>query len=234
MVNYKNILFGTVLLLLLSTSIQAIPTLDIDFRTWSGADGKASHTVGNVTARAIAAIPRQGARMGDTGRVGSRLHQDATGGLGIESSNCGINDTTIDSCEALRLDFDWGAPSSNYYVTGVWVTGLFAAPQGSTRQGERGRVRLIELNLPGPEDNVILFDKTFFGVSSDQTDGSQFIDLMGAFRPDVITFASPGWVIADDFTVVGLTIKVYEPGSLGLFGIGLLAIGIVRRLRRDA
>ncbi len=237
--NYKNIVLFCVGLLITSNSF-AIPSLNIDFRDWTGADGNQSHTVGNVTARTANNVV-EGDDPDSTdddffGRVGSVLSQDSILGMGIQGSQCGTNDFNLDNCEILQVRFDWDAPDSNYFLTGVWLTGLAGPdndsdPGNHRRVGERALVRLIDLNDPGPDDNVVLVREVGFGSNSN-ADGEQFISFNGNFRPDIAVFSVPGFFsdngnALDEYSVVGFT-TVPEPDSLALIGLGLLAIRIIR------
>ncbi len=81
------------------TTIPAV--LDVDLRTWVGAYGQSSYTVGNVTAAPV---------------VGN-LFQDSTDGLGV----LGGEDDEINVGESLTFTISGG-----FNMTGVWLTDLFA------------------------------------------------------------------------------------------------------------
>ena len=95
-----------------------IPTdLAIDFRTWAGADGQSSYSIGNVTATPFPA--------------NHTLYQDSTDGLGVKGGEV----DEIDTLESLQILIDGGMN-----LTGVWITDLFDAPDGGN--GETGSVNI--------------------------------------------------------------------------------------------
>jgi hypothetical protein len=112
----------------ISGNAMAIPIvgdIDIDFRTWAGADNQASFTVGNVTATVLPS--------------GSTLYQDAVDGLGVRQGE----PDEIDAAEILNITIIGGK-----LLTGVWITDLFSQSedQDLPAWGEAGMVTVDGLN----------------------------------------------------------------------------------------
>ena len=203
-----------------AVSSWAIPaSLDIDFRSasWAGALGHQSHTVGDVTARAILDLPI-------VGNI-AKLYQDSTDGLGVKHL---FDDSTdeIDPSEKLKITF---GGTSGQALTGVWITDLFGPPDGSTRRGEKGEVKL-DLWGPGGLTSIL-----FYGDDSDQGNGEQFVSFGGPVNLEMVLFRVPTDSKKDDFSVAGFTrttrpSQVPDGGStLMLLSLTIAGLGAARR-----
>jgi hypothetical protein len=216
----KKQFFGTAALLIGGAiSSWAIPSLDIDFRSgsWAGANGQQTHTVADVTAKAIYSI-------GIVGNIG-KLHQDSIDGLGVKHFLDGSPDE-IDPHEKLRINF--GGTSGNGLM-GVWITDLFGPPDGSTPNGEKGQVT-IDLAGPGGLMSIL-----FYGNGSDQANGELFVPFGGPLNIEKAVFSVPTDNRKDDFSVAGFTrttrpSRVPDAGpTFMLFGVAMAGIAAVRR-----
>ena len=211
----KTALLGSLAILGMIFSAGALATpivVDIDFRAgdWNNADTENPYEVDGLTATAI----------GDDGG----LYQDSTDGLGIR----GGEEDEIDGTEILRLTFDIDFYDSHGAITGVWLTDLFRAPDG-LNFGETGNVTIW-----GVGGNVILGMFSFHQF--DPTDNGEFyVDFGGSYEIFKIEFIGAGLngvgLPGSEYSVAGLTTSVPEPGTLALFGVGLLMLGFVRRRR---
>lgn len=216
----KTALLGSLVILGMIFSAGALATpivVDIDFRAgdWDDANTENSFTFDGLTATAIG---------GDGG-----LWQDSTDGLGIR----GGEDDEIDGAEILKLTFDIDFYDSHGAITGVWLTDLFRAPDG-LNFGETGIVTIW-----GVGGDVILGMFSFHQF--DPTGNGEFyVDFGGAFDIFRMEFRGAGengyGLSGSEYSVAGLTTSVPEPGTLALFGVGLLMVGFAgrRRLRPSA
>lgn len=194
--------------------------LDIDFRSdaWAGADGVNPYTVGysgfSVTATS-------------NGDDDYNLYQDAIDGLGVTKDE---NDE-VDDYERILIEF-----SSAQSLDGVWITDLFAAPDGNnSTYGEIGRVNLYQ--SPGNLAGTF----TFTGSQADQGNGEIYVDFGGldVWRAFffVINDNDPyyGGVNGspnNEFSIAGInTAPVPEPATMLLFGTGLVGL-VGSRLRK--
>jgi len=200
--------------IIFSAGALATPiVVDIDFRAgdWNNADTENPYEVDGLTATAI----------GDDGG----LYQDSTDGLGIRG---GDQDDEIDGDEILRLTFAGNFYDSHGAITGVWLTDLFQAPDGDG-DGETGIVTIW-----GVGGDIILgtfeFHQTEFA-----SNGEFYVDFGGSYEIFKIEFIGAGLngvgLPGSEYSVAGLTTSVPEPGTLALFGVGLLMLGLVRRRR---
>ena len=211
----KTALLGSLAILGIIFSAGALATpivVDIDFRAgdWNNADTEDPFTVDGLTATAI----------GDDGG----LYQDSTDGLGIR----GGEEAEIDGTEILRLTFDGDFYDSHGAITGVWLTDLFRAPDGDG-DGETGIVTIW-----GVGGDIILGIFSFHQLA-DIDNGEYYVDFGGSYEIFKMEFTGDGLngvgLPGSEYSVAGLTTSVPEPGTLALFGVGLLMLGLVRRRR---
>ncbi len=199
--------------IIFSAGALATPiVVDIDFRAgdWNNADTEDPFTVDGLTATAI----------GDDGG----LYQDSTDGLGIR----GGEEDEIDGTEILRLTFAGDFYDSHGAITGVWLTDLFQAPDGA-EFGETGIVTIW-----GSNSDVAIGTFSFHQLA-DTDNGEFYVDFGGSYEIFKIEFIGAGpngvGLPGSEYSVAGLTTTVPEPGTLALFGVGLLMLGFVRRRR---
>ena len=189
--------------LLASSASVSATTLEVDFRTWTGADNQSSFTVGNVTATA-------------SGGAGT-LYQDGTDGLGVR----GGETDEVDRLEQLLIDWD-----GILNVTGVYITDLFPSPDGPLGIGEVGSVTLGLAN--GGTQQVV-----FWGGNSTGPNGEQYVGFGNGILATDMTFAAfprINWDLNNEFSVAGFNATaVPSPTPLALIGIASLALVVVRR-----
>jgi hypothetical protein len=193
---------------LCASSAFATPVtgLVVDFRdsSWAGANGSSSFSVGDVM---LSAMP-----------LGSSvLYQDSVDGVGIASSgeSAGTADE-VGKKELLEVDF-----LTALYSSGVWVSDLFAAPDGSTIYGEVGYAKVF-YDIGG------MTEFEFFGIDSESMNGEQFIAFGGNLSLTKVEFYSSG-LAGDEFSVMGFAAPVPEPGTLVLVGVGLVGLACLKR-----
>jgi hypothetical protein len=176
--------------------------LDIDFRhsDWSRAYGENAWTVGDVAAIA---------------RWDNLLYQDEIDGLGI----LGGEPDEINYREKLKVNLGLD-PDEGIYVSGVWITDLFDAPDGI--DGEEGEVKL---KLVGGD--FISFD--FFGNDADQSNGELFVNFGMSYLVDKAFFYIIGEACNNEFSIAGFNTPVPEPATMLLMGSGLLGLAGVGR-----
>ena len=192
---------------------DAIPAdIDIDFRKapWNLAHGNNPFLADGITATASGGY--------------NRLYQDSNDGLGIQGGEY----DEIDRSELLTLEMDADFYDTHGLLTGVWLTDLFAAPDGDNL-GESGWIVLYDTTLTE-------IGKFFFHATEWVANGEFFVDFGGALEAYSIKFfaadANENFVANNEFSVAGFTTSVPEPGTLALLGMGLLGLGFVR-LRRQ-
>lgn len=193
-----------------AAAASIIPSpLGIDFRTdaWQdAAHNQHSYSVDGVTATAL---PDASALL---------FARDAEDGLGV----LGGEFDEVDGAEILEVSF-----ASATGVSGVWITDLFAAPDGG--DGEDGQV---EIFFSGGGSQVFQFS----GNDADQANGELLVLFGGGDvlldRAVFTALDGPG----NEFSVAGFTTP--EPTSTALFGLGWLVVawelrrsGAARRAR---
>ena len=197
-----------------AASATIIPDdLAIDFRSpeWAWAKGESNHTVGNVTVSAY--------DVHDPGWY-AELYQDEVDGLGV----LGGEDDEID-----RYEFIWVHIDGGMLLTGVWITDLFAAPDGYQKNGESGQVAFI---AQGVSPQYI----PFYGIEPpDQGfNGEIWVDFGDEFLVSDAVFGSKPWPGYDgnEFSVAGFTAAaVPEPATMLLLGAGLIGLAGLGRKR---
>ena len=195
-----------------------IPALDIDFRdaAWATGHGQGQYTVGGIT---VDALPDGGFLL-----PRANLSHSAVDGFGVTTP---LGNDEIDGTvrrESLEVRFD----PTRYDITGAWVSNLFAN-------------EAVELCFLGMCIELYTFDEfgayeidggsaTIFTAASG--DGNLWIDLSGLASISSIAFYVPNGINSalSDFSVVGFTAaQVPEPAILGLLGLGLLTVPLMRR-----
>ncbi len=204
MMNSRSLIAGfvTIFALVGGAQASAITTisgpLGVDFRdsAWSTANYAPLFSVGSVTA-----IAREGGQY-------DRLYQDSHDGLGVRSDER----DEIDWNETLQIDFAFGDGTK---LTGFWVTDLFWSGDGGQNH-ENGKVTLT---LADTSQMVFTFD----GDASDQGNGEQYIDFLGALDVTTALFEVTDNQ-GDEFSVAGFTTSysVPTPPTIAIFGLGLL------------
>ncbi len=204
--------FGVFLVLVLALgsgradAVSIIPSpLAVDFRTldWQGAaHNQHSHTVDGVTATAL---PAAGAVL---------FANDAEDGLGV----IGGEFDEVDGAEILEVSF--ATPRS---LSGVWITDLFAAPDGG--DGEDGQV---EVFFSGGGSAVISFN----GNVAHQANGELLVSFGGGLVERAVFRALDLGGPGNEFSVAGFATP--EPSSTVLFGLGWLVVAWEMRRPRAA
>ena len=192
---------------------NAIPfNLSIDFRStdWAPANGMTSYTV---------SYPGFDVTATSNGTEANALYQDSIDGLGIMLDE----GDEIDDFERLRVEF-----STAQTLNGVWITDLFAYPDGNDPSGEMGLVKLFD------DGQALLGAFPFIGNDADQANGELYVDFGGV--ADVLwanffvvnsgdtNFKSVGGSCDNEFSVAGFTQPVPEPATMLLLGSGLLGL----------
>lgn len=146
--------------------------------------------------------------------VPNQLYRDNQDGYGIRG---GENDE-IDRNELLIVDFDNGYYNSHSAIVGILVTDLFDAPDGAGA-GESG---WVEVFLVDGSTFVVRFAQ-----NTSDPNGEYYVDLGSGYQVARFVFhASAG--SGQEYSVAGF-VQVPEPGTLAIFGIGLLMIVALRR-----
>lgn len=196
---------------LLTSNAWAFPLVKygVDFRdaAWGPANNQKSYTVDGVTA---------------TANWGDRtLYQDGMDGLGIRTGEV----DEVDELEKLWIVFE-----DAIELTGAWITDLFEAPDGSPDFGEWGKVRLHEKNDDGTKGSVLATFE-FWGNDADQANGELYVDFGGPIKAGILVFLAENNTHdfnSNEFSVGALT-ATPEPGTMVLFGLGLIAVATVKR-----
>lgn len=207
MTRLQKLLFTAFLLgsIFLSGTVSALTfpgpipgPLGIDFRdeAWAPAHDEHAYIVSDVEA-----IARP---------YSARLYQDEIDGLGI----LGGEPDEINYREKLKVNLGLGY-GEGIYVSGVWITDLFDAPDG--KDGEEGRV---SLKLVG--GGFISFD--FFGNHAHQGNGELLVDFGMSYLVDKAFFYIIGERCNNEFSVAGFDSPVPEPATMLLLGSGLLGL----------
>jgi hypothetical protein len=210
------IVAGMTMLCLLSSMAFAIPTLVVDFRvssgteSWAGAAGQHTYSVGDVTATAYLESSQP--------PVDMFLTQNATTGLGVDSSSYLYGTGDIDYLELLKVDIVGGLP-----LAGAWLTNLSV--------GENGWVEFLG------QDGVTQLGTALFTGNS--TNGERFVGFGGIEQPiyQVRFYA--------DFPDNGLNLYAYSvagfedgtppmnavpaPGAVLLASMGMGLVGWLKR-----
>jgi len=205
--NKLKALFAAAFLVAVSTANAAstIPDLEVDFRTidWGAAYGLNSYTYDGVT---ISTVPTT-----------KSIFTNSIDGIGI----LGGEPDEINPGEMMNVSFDY-TNSWASAVTGIWITDLFASPDGGIN-GEEG---IVELTLAG--GSMITYN--FFGNNSHQANGEQYIDFGTALEVTNAHFKTNG-VAGNEFSIAGFT-AVPEASSLAMLSLGFLLMGLGFAQRR--
>ncbi len=178
-----------------------------DFRTWNGADGKHLWTADHVTASAW--------RQGRHDPKARSLYQDGEDGLGVRRWG-NRNDDEISGSEYLHVDV------GGKKINKIFISDLFAAPDGNTKRGEQAKVRV------GMGDGSS-FTALAFGNHADQGNGELTIhigDLVGHNLVSWMKFKSIGK--GSDYSVAGMS-EVPVPAAIWGLGAGLAGLAALRR-----
>ena len=190
--------------LLAATQANAAPVV-IDFASaaWVGANNQTDFKVGIATATA--------------GPAGATLWVDSTDGMGVR----GFKEIDeIDRQEYLEVTFDQVVTLDSILLTDFFDKDKDGG-DGSTLFGEKG---YLSLWLDGAE--IVGSPLEFFGINSDQVNGTQTISG-GYVKVDMIKFYTTG--INDDFSVNLIKYDVPESGMAVLLSLGLMGLGLSRR-----
>lgn len=194
-----------------------MPQVDFRDSLFSAADGNHSFS---ATVDGIG-FTISAYRINETGLEAANIWWDSIDGLGIWG---GTNDDEIDRLERLVISFD-----NVVALSDIFVADFFASEEVNGQAIDETGFFQLDDNEP------VWFSGSGLAASEgDKTNGEGVITLGKTTLVHSITFGAffEGSQDGHDFAVLGFTDPpIPEPATAGVFGFGLLGLGLLRRAR---